>query len=72
MEKMSKAAPGAAFDRDYVAAQLKGHQDLLNVQDRYLKSAGGNRELTNIARLASGQIKEHLAMLQEMQAGLGR
>jgi putative membrane protein len=72
MEKMSKAQPGAAFDRDYIAAQLKGHQDLLNIQELYLQNAGGNRETANIARLARGQIKEHLVLLQDIQSELAR
>ena len=72
MEKLSKAQPGAAFDKDYVAAQIQGHQKLLAVQETYLKAAGGNREAVNIAKLASGQIKEHLTLLQDMQKELGR
>jgi predicted outer membrane protein len=72
MEKFSKASPGAGFDRDYVAAQIKGHQNLLAIQERYLKTSSGNREAMNVAKLASGQIKEHIALLQDMQKELGR
>jgi predicted outer membrane protein len=72
MEKMSKAQPGAAFDKDYVAAQIKGHQDLLAIQERYIQAASGNRETMNIAKLARGQIKEHLTLLQDMQKEIGR
>ncbi|KAB0266083.1 DUF4142 domain-containing protein [Microvirga brassicacearum] len=72
MEKMSKAEAGPAFDRDYVAAQLKVHEDLLNIQERYLQNADGNREIANLAKLARGQIKEHLAVLREMQKDLGQ
>lgn len=72
MERMSKAQAGAAFDKDYVTLQLKGHQDLLAIQERYLKSNGGNRELANVAKLASGQIREHIALLQDIQKELGR
>ena len=71
MERMSKAQPGAAFDKDYVAAQLKGHQDLLAIQERYI-AASGNREATSIARLARGQIREHIALLEDIQKELGR
>jgi putative membrane protein len=72
MEKMSRAQPGAAFDKDYVAMQIDGHQKLLAVQERYLQGNPGNREAMNVAKLARGQIKEHLAMLQDMQKELGR
>ncbi len=71
MERMSKAQPGAAFDKDFVTAQIKGHQDLLKIQENYIKSSG-NREMTDIAKLASGQIKEHIATLQDIQKELGR
>ncbi|MBM6593416.1 DUF4142 domain-containing protein [Microvirga pudoricolor] len=72
MEKLSKAQPGAAFDKDYVAAQIDGHRKLLAVQETYMKNASGNREALNVAKLASGQIKEHITMLQDLQKELGR
>jgi len=72
MERLSKAQPGAAFDRDYVTLQIQGHQDLLKLQDSYLQQGSGNRETTNVARLARGQIQEHLTKLQEIQQELGR
>jgi putative membrane protein len=72
MERLSKAAGGAAFDKDYVALQIQGHQELLKLQEDYLKQGSGNRETTNVAKLARGQIQEHLAMLQDIQKELGR
>ena len=71
MERLSKAQPGAAVDREYVAMQIQGHQKLLKLQETYLQNSG-SREMTNIAKLARGQIKEHLAMLEVMQKELGR
>lgn len=72
MERLSRAQPGAAFDRDYVALQIEGHRELLAVQERYLQAASNNREIMNVARLARGQIQEHLAKLQDIQQELGR
>jgi uncharacterized protein (DUF305 family) len=72
MEKLSKAQPGAAFDRDYVAAQIDGHRKLLAIQETILKNGGGARETMNVAKLARGQILEHIALLQDMQKELGR
>jgi predicted outer membrane protein len=72
MERLSKAAGGAAFDKDYVALQIQGHQELLKLQEDYLKQGSGNRETTNVAKLARGQIQEHLTMLQDIQKELGR
>ena len=72
MERLSKAPGGPAFDRDYVALQIKGHQELLKLQDDYLKQGSGNRETTNLAKLARNQIQEHLTMLQDIQKELGQ
>jgi putative membrane protein len=72
MERLSKAQPGAAFDKDYVALQIEGHQQLLTLQESHLQQASGNREMGNLAKLARGQIKEHLALLQDMQKELGK
>jgi len=72
MERLSRAQPGPAFDRDYVALQIQGHQKLLAIQEGYIKNASNSREVLNVARLARGQIQEHLALLQDMQKELGR
>ncbi len=72
MERMSRAQPGPDFDRDYVGMQIQGHQKLLQIQDGYLKNASNDRALMNVARLARGQIQEHLALLGEIQKELGR
>lgn len=72
MERMSKAQGGPAFDKDYVAMQLKGHQDLFAVQERYLQGNPQNRELMNVAKLAMGQIREHITLLQDIQKELGQ
>lgn len=71
MERLSKAQPGAAFDRDYVELQIEGHQRLLKLQDDQIQKSG-NREMTNIAKLARGQIQEHLAMLDMIRKELGQ
>ena len=72
MEKMSRAEAGPAFDRDYVSMQIQGHRELLSIQERYLQSSPGNREAMNVAKLARGQIKEHIALLEDIQKDLGR
>jgi putative membrane protein len=72
MERFSRAQPGPGFDRDYVAAQIVTHRDLLGVQGRFLRSNPSNRELANIARLARGRVQEHLTRLETLQQDLGR
>jgi predicted outer membrane protein len=61
-------ARGRAFDMAYVMAQIDGHQELLQIQERYL-SEGRNMHHRHIAMLARGQIKEHLRLLSDIRAG---
>lgn len=57
---------GAAFEREYLLAQVDGHRRLLRVQDNYL-SQGRNMHNRHIAILARGRILEHLADLDRLQ-----
>jgi putative membrane protein len=43
-------------------AQIEGHQKLLRIQEEYL-SSGKDIAHINLAKLARGQIKEHLQLL---------
>ena len=67
MQKMQNQQAGAEFDKMYLEAQLQGHRDLLQVQEPYLQSNPQNREHMNVAKMARGHIREHIAMLEEMQ-----
>jgi putative membrane protein len=60
---------GAEFDMAYVAANLEGHQKLLAIQEEYLTN-GTNREHLSVAKLARGQITEHIAHLEELHSGM--
>lgn len=71
VEMLQNASRGAAFDREYVQGQITGHRELLDAQEDYLR-AGRNREHVAVTKLARGQIKEHIALLEMMQAELGR
>lgn len=62
------AASGRAFETAYVTAQTDGHQELLQIQERYL-SEGRNAHMRHVAMLARGQIKEHLKLLDDIRAG---
>jgi putative membrane protein len=71
VEMLEKAQRGTAFDREYLQGQLTGHRELLEAQEDYLRS-GRNREHVAVAKLARGQIKEHIALLDMMQNDIGR
>lgn len=64
-------AKNDAFDRDYVRSQIAGHRELLEIQDNYLKS-GRNPQALAVAKLGKGQIKEHLALLSDIENGMGK
>jgi putative membrane protein len=67
MQKMQSQQSGAEFDRAYLEAQLQGHRDLLQVQERDLQSNSRNREHMNVAKMAREHIREHITMLEDMQ-----
>jgi putative membrane protein len=66
IQKLQQASD-AEFDKAYLAGQLEGHRDLLQVQERYLSSNPQNINHVNVVKLARGQIKEHIALLTNIQ-----
>lgn len=66
VEKMRSAQAGAGFDQEYVRGQIDGHNKLLRIQEDYLAS-GKDPNCLNAAKMARGQIKEHLALLANIQ-----
>lgn len=66
VQKLSQVE-GEAFDREYLQGQIQGHRDLLEVQDRYLRSNPQNRDHMNMVKLARGRIMEHIALLEDMR-----
>lgn len=71
-EMLQAAKAGAEFDREYIRGQLQGHQDLLQIQETYLKSGGRNREAAASAKLARSRIQEHVTRLQDLEKEIGR
>jgi len=65
MEKLGQAK-GKAFDRAYVQGQTEGHQELLQIQETFIKSGSTNREAMNVAKLAASRIREHIEVLQDI------
>jgi predicted outer membrane protein len=64
LEKM-EGMNGEAFEKAYIRAQIDGHQKLLRIQEDYLASGKDPAHL-GIAKLARGQIKEHLTLLADL------
>ena len=70
LKKLQDAKAGPEFDKEYVQGQIEGHKELLSIQERYIRS-GKMREQVNIAKLARGQIKEHIELLQNLSSRKG-
>jgi putative membrane protein len=67
LEKLRRAGPGAAFDREFVTAQIQGHEKLKTIQEDYLKS-GQSQPFVNTAKLVLAVINEHLALLNDLRS----
>jgi putative membrane protein len=70
LQKLRLEQAGVSFDRQYLQAQIGGHEMLLHVQDDYLNS-GRNPEVLNVAKLARSMIKEHLQLLSDIGTEMG-
>jgi len=67
LQTLQSQQAGAAFDKAYLDGQLQGHRNLLQVQEQYLQSNPQNREQMNVAKMARTQIREHIALLENIQ-----
>jgi putative membrane protein len=65
IEKLKKLN-GPAFDREFISAQIKGHQMLSSIQQDYLK-VGKDPQIVNATRLVVVVINEHLALLRDLR-----
>lgn len=71
MEAQLARDRGSAFDSLYGQGQIEGHQQLLRIQEDYLRG-GRNTHLRHVATLARGQILDHLTLLRDGPRLLGR
>lgn len=60
------ALSGAEFDAAYLKAQADGHDRLLQIQETYIQS-GKNMAHLGMAKLARGQIKEHIDLIKTIR-----
>jgi predicted outer membrane protein len=62
---------GSPFDQAYIRLQIDGHKQLSDIQTDYLRS-GRNALLVAVAKLTRRTTKEHLTLLSDIDAALGR
>jgi putative membrane protein len=61
-----EAKAGSAFDRGFLANQLEGHKELLEIQDTYIDK-GKDEAAVNLSKLARAQIKEHIDLIETIK-----
>lgn len=62
-----QGASDKEFDREYVQAQLTGHDELLNAQQAFLNIRPSDDDYRHIAMLARTTIQMHITMLHDLQ-----
>jgi putative membrane protein len=72
LQALSSLQPGHAFDVQYVALQLQGHRELLEIQNGFLQAQPSmSSDVAHIAMLARTTIQMHLVLLQELHQMVG-
>jgi putative membrane protein len=66
IDRLRHMPQGPAFDREFVTAQVQGHEKLRGVQEDYLKS-GKDLPTINTTKLTLGMINEHLTLLSDLR-----
>jgi putative membrane protein len=61
-----QATPSGPFDRMYVQGQIRGHRELLALNNSYLRS-GGNPSEQQVAQMSLPIIQRHLAILSSLR-----
>ena len=61
-----QATPSGPFDRMYVHGQIRGHRELLALNNSYLRS-GGNPSEQQVAQMSLPIIQRHLAILSSLR-----
>lgn len=67
--KAKEATSGPSFDDDFLANQLDGHRELLQIQETYI-GKGKDDAAVNLSKLASAQIKEHIDLIETIRKDL--
>ena len=62
---------GSPFDQEYIRLEIEGHKQLMDIQIDYL-TTGRNIMSVAVAKFARANVKEHLTILSDIDAALGR
>jgi putative membrane protein len=62
-----KQADGNKFDGQYVAAQLKAHDEAINLFSNYAKN-GDNAELKQFAQATLPSLEKHKTMVEDLRS----
>jgi putative membrane protein len=69
--KKLEAMDGPAFDKAYIAAQVKGHKKVL-AEMKHESSTTQNAQLRDLSTKGSQKVADHLKMAEDVQAKLGK
>lgn len=69
VSKLEKESAGAEFDREYINGQVSAHRKTVRLFERQAKD-GRDPELKAFASETLPNLREHLKMVQDLQAGL--
>ena len=67
IDKLRNMSGGESFDREFVSAQIEGHEMLRSIQLDYLKE-GKDQGTVNATKLVLGMINEHLTLLSDLKS----
>ena len=76
LEKIQSAAKGAAFDKEYIKAQIANHEFLRDLAAGYIKNSTGKTAMPEVhgrhlAMLTLGQFKDHVVLTKDVMQMLG-
>lgn len=76
LAKIQSAAKGAAFDKEYIKAQIANHEFLRDLATSYIKNSTGKTAMPemhgrHLAMLTLGQFKDHVVLTKDVMQMLG-
>ena len=69
VRKLASMGSGRGFDHAYIIGQIKGHQELLSINNQAIRSAA-EPAVRRVATVSIPTIQTHLAILRRLRAGL--